>query len=179
VPTDAASTTYGNGYDTCGERAYAITDATGAVPTWITAKTAEQELREITAAGKEASTATITAGNFALTVAQDLEAMVASSPHVITIKTSFVTYPVSADASHPTLTTTISVTFTAATCDCTLITWKDPATYSTTNAMVVTTPTTLTLTEAGPDPATLTSTAGARACDHANDECNYSYTITA
>ena len=105
--------------------------------------------------------------------------MVASSPHTLTVSTSFKNYPAAADADHPTLTSTIKIIFQAATCDCTLITWKDPDSVLTTNAMVVTTPTELMLVEAGPDPASLTATAGARACNHQNDECNYAYTIKA
>jgi hypothetical protein len=71
VPTDVASTTYGNGSNTCGERVFEITDANGATPTWVTAKSFEQEAREIAAAGT--GTAAITAGKFQISVATDSE----------------------------------------------------------------------------------------------------------
>ena len=87
---------------------FEITDANGAAVSWITAKTYEAEQLEI---ANTQNKATITAGNFELTVKQDLEAMVASSPHTLTIKTTFKNYPVSADALHPTLTSTIKVIF--------------------------------------------------------------------
>ena len=47
------------------------------------------------------------------------------------------------------------------------------------NAMVVTTPATQVLLEAGPLQSSLTATSGARACNHAADECQYEYTIEA
>lgn len=42
IPTDAASLNYSSntdGWATCGARTYAITDSTGATPTWVTAVT--------------------------------------------------------------------------------------------------------------------------------------------
>ena len=74
----------------------------------------------------------------------------------------------------------MNIVVQAATCDCTLITWLDPENIPIImNAMVVTTPISHTLKEAGPLQSSLTSTSGARACDHANDECDYKYTIKA
>ena len=38
IPTDTASSTYGDGHSTCGEREYSIEDSNGAVPAWVTAE---------------------------------------------------------------------------------------------------------------------------------------------
>jgi len=92
----------------------------------------------------------------------------------------FANYPVSADALHPTNSYSFDIAVTAASCDCSLITWNDPENIPILlTAMVVTEPTSQELLEAGPEASTLTSTAGARACDHANDECDYAYTLRA
>lgn len=146
---------------TCGSRTYVITDDTGAVPTWVTA------VAHATDATK-----------FNIRVAIDTESYV--KVHTLTIKVGFTDYPVSADALHPTKDYTVAVTVIAAACDCSLITWNEPANIPLImDAMVVTTAATQTLLEAGPLQSSLTSTSGARACNHANDECNYAYTIQA
>ena len=146
---------------TCGSRTYVITDDTGAVPTWVTAVAHPTD-----------------ATKFNIRVAIDTESYV--KVHTLTIKVGFTDYPVSADALHPTKDYTVAVTVVAAACDCSLITWNEPENLPLImDAMVVTTPATQTLLEAGPLQSSLTSTSGARACDHANDECNYAYTIQA
>ena len=98
----------------------------------------------------------------------------------MTIVVGFATYPVSADALHPTRSFTFDINVVAAVCDCTLITWNEPENIPLIiNASVVTTHTVTTLLEAGPLQSSLTATSGARACDHAADQCDYAYTITA
>jgi hypothetical protein len=98
----------------------------------------------------------------------------------MTIVVGFATYPVADDALHPTRTFTFNINVVAPVCDCTLITWNEPENIPLIiNPSVVTTPTTTTLLEAGPLQSSLTATSGARACDHANDECDYAYTISA
>jgi hypothetical protein len=98
----------------------------------------------------------------------------------MSIVVGFATYPVADDASHPTRTFTFTVTVVAAVCDCTLITWNEPENIPLVIApSVVTTHTVTTLLEAGPLQSSLTATSGARACDHAADECDYAYSITA
>ena len=113
-------------------------------------------------------------------MAIDDEAYAVNSPHTMTLVVGLADYPVSTDALHPTRTYTFDVTVVAATCDCTLIQWNEPENIPLImNALVVTTPATQTLLEAGPLAETLTNSTGARACDHTNNECNYDYTITA
>lgn len=98
----------------------------------------------------------------------------------MTITTGFASYPVSDDADHPTRSFTFDVTVLTASCDCSLITWNEPENIPLLmSAMVVTTPATQTLLEAGPLTESLSNTSGARACDHDNDECDYAYTISA
>jgi len=83
------------------------------------------------------------------------------------------------DASHPAKSYPFVVIVEAATCDCALILWNEPENIPLImNAMVVTTPATQTLLEAGPLTESLTSTSGARACDVEN-ECQFAYTVTA
>lgn len=125
IPTDVASTTYGDGWDTCGARTYAITDSTGATPTWVTA----------VAEGASAN-------KFIIRVAIDDETYIGSSPHSMSILVGFANYPVSADALHPTNSYSFNVDVTAATCDCSLITWNDPENIPILlSSMVVTQPT--------------------------------------
>ena len=163
IPTDVASTTYGDGLNTCGARSYEITDSTGKTPSWVTAVSTGAD-----------------AGKFIIRVSIDDESYIAKSPHNMLIKVGFANYPASADALHPTRTFPFTVNVQAATCDCSLITWNDPKNIPVIiNASVVTKPTSQVLLEAGPEQSSLTATSGARACNHAKDECDYKYTIVA
>ena len=158
-----ASDSYGDGWSTCGDRTFAITDSSGATPSWVTAVTVG------------AATNTIT-----IRVVIDDETYIGSSPHTMSMTVGFANYPTSDDAQHPTRTYTFDITVVAAVCDCTLVTWDAPVDIPrVVNAMVVTTPATQELDEAGPLESSLTDTSGARACDHANDECDFHYTISA
>lgn len=162
IPTDAASTNYGDGWSTCGDRTYALTDVNGDTPAWVTAH-AQTE----------------TANQFIIRVAIDDESYV-GSPHTMTLTVGFATYPVADDADHPTATFTFDINVENADCDCSLITWNEPENIPIImQAMVVTTPTSNELLEAGPLESSLTATTGSRACDLENDECEYAYTITA
>lgn len=162
IPSDVASTLYSDGWETCGARTYAITDANGDTPTWVTAVT------------EGAS-----ANNFIIRVSIDDETYVDNSPHAMSVTVGFANYPVADDALHPTSSYDFSITIIAAVCDCTLITWNEPENIPRIiTASVVTTPATQALDEAGPLQSSLTDTSGARACDHDADECDYAYTIT-
>lgn len=124
VPTDAASTTYGDGVSTCGARTYVITDSTGAVPTWVTAHAVPTDPTK-----------------FTVRVKIDTESYVAASPHTMNIKVTFTNYPIADDALHPTKTYPIAITVTAAACDCSLISWNEPKNLPLImSSMVVTTP---------------------------------------
>lgn len=162
IPTDAASTLYSDGWETCGARTYAITDSNGDTPTWVTAVT------------EGAST-----NMFIVRVSIDDESYVGTSPHGMTVTVGFADYPVSTDALHPTEAFTFDITIIAPVCDCTLITWNEPENIPRIiYASVVTAPAEQTLDEAGPLTSSLTDTSGARACDHDADECDYAYSIT-
>jgi hypothetical protein len=175
APSDVASLYYSsdaNGWNTCGDRTYSIVDAGGNVPTWVTA------VNE--AAVADGNGDLQVSSTFIIRVEIDDESYVGTSPHTMTLTVGFADYPVTDDAAHPTKVFTFDVTVLAATCDCTLITWNEPENIPLImNAMVVTTPATQTLLEAGPLESSLTATSGARACDHDADECDYAYTITA
>ena len=163
IPTDAASAAYGDGWNVCGPRTYAITNDKGVTPSWVTV---------------------VTVGainnNFIIRVAIDDETYVGTSPHTMTLLVGFANYPKSADPLHPTRTFTFTITVVKAVCDCILITWKEPENLPhIVKAMVVTTPAKQDLDEAGPLQSSLTATSGARACDHQHDECDYAYTIQA
>lgn len=98
----------------------------------------------------------------------------------MTLTVGFADYPVADDAEHPTATFNFDINVLDADCDCSLITWNEPENIPIImQSMVVTTPASNTLLEAGPEESSLTATTGARACDHNNDECEYAYTITA
>ena len=110
IPTDDASTLYGDGWDICGARTYAIVDSTGATPTWVTPVTEVGESQ--------------TANTFIIRIAIDDESYVGNNPHAMTIRVGFVDYPVSTDAEHPTVDFNFEINVVAAVCDCTLITWN-------------------------------------------------------
>lgn len=175
TPSDVASLYYSsnaNGWNTCGDRTYSIVDANGNTPTWVTAINVPAVV--------DANGDTQVSSTFVISVAIDDESYVSASPHSMTITVAFANYPVSDDAAHPTKSWTFDVVVAAATCDCSLIIWNDPENIPLImNAMVVTSPATQELLEAGPLESSLTATSGARACDHVNDECDYAYTITA
>jgi hypothetical protein len=129
-----ASAKFGDGWDICGARTYAILDGTSATPTWVTPVSESP-----------------TANTFIIRVAIDLESYVAASPHTMTLAVGFANYPVSADALHPTKTYSFTITVVAATCDCTLIVWNEPENIPRIMyAAVVTTPYSHDLDEAGP-----------------------------
>lgn len=166
IPTDAASTTFGDGWDTCGARTYEIKDSTGATATWVSAVTEGID--------------DLAANKFAIRVAIDDETYADNSPHTMTVTVGLADYPVADDANHPTITFNFVVEVLAAVCNCSLIEWNTPPNVPLVlNAMVVTQPAQQDLLEAGPDLTGLTATSGARACDHDNDECQYGFTISA
>jgi len=98
----------------------------------------------------------------------------------MTVRVGFADYPVSDDALNPTAEYNFNIVVLQPVCDCSLISWNEPDNIPRYMfAWVVTTPAQQDLDEAGPLESSLTSTTAAAACDHANDECNYDYTIYA
>lgn len=179
-PTDAASTLYGDGWSTCGERSYSIVDSNGDTPTWVTAVYSDTSTNEFFIR------VNIDDENYATTTSSSDAAEIAAfdtvPAHAMTLTVGFVDYPVSDDADHPTIEINFEVDVIKAVCDCTLILWNEPENIPLImNAMVVTTPAEQELLVAGPLESSLTATSGARACDHSaeSDQCEYEYTVEA
>lgn len=99
--------------------------------------------------------------------------------HTIVLTTEFLDYPVSADVLNPQLTTTITITIVAATCDCSLILFQNLAPYSYSTMVMKIPADRFIMPEAGIDQATLTQYAGARACVDAMNTCQFAYVATA
>ena len=138
TPADVASLYYSssaNGWNTCGDRTYTIVDANGDTPTWVTAV----NVPAVVDSNGDAQVSS----TFVISVAIDDESYVAASPHTMTITVAFTDYAVADDSAHPARSWTFDVVVSAATCDCTLITWNEPENIPLImNAMVVTTPAT-------------------------------------
>ena len=180
APTDAASTLYGDGWSTCGQRSYSIVDSNGNVPTWVTAVYSDDNTNDfhirVNIDDESYATTTSSADPTEIATYSGVPA------HAMTLTVGFVDYPVADDADHPTIEFSFEVDVIKAVCDCTLILWNEPENIPLImNAMVVTTPAEQELLVAGPLESSLTATSGARACDHsaASDQCEYEYTVEA
>ena len=125
---------------------------------------------------EEAAAYTLT-NAYLIRVSTDDDAAENIREHTFSLTTTFADYPVADDAEHPTITQSLSVTLEAAACDCALITWDEPYEKEM-GILVMGEPQTIDLIEAGPNPAAMTATAGARACGEGASLCDGSYAYT-
>ena len=85
---------------------------------------------------------TVTAGTtYNIRAYSDLEAN--EGTHNLILRVTFTNYPQATSTSYPKAETDFMLTISAATCDCTLITWDNPAQLTLTTGLMTTPPDTL------------------------------------
>ena len=84
--------------------------------------------------------------------------------HQLALYVTMQNYPVAALGSHPTLLSNFQLTINAATCDCSLLNWINPAAQSLTTTVLKEVSDTITILHATVDAASKTTTPAIRAC---------------
>jgi hypothetical protein len=84
--------------------------------------------------------------------------------HALALYVTMLNYPVDSDGSHPTLLSNFNLVISAATCDCSLLDWINPAAQSMTTSVLKATPDTLTIDHATVDETSKDTTPAIRAC---------------
>ena len=153
---DTAGTTYGA--TVCGARLYEIYDISDSTITEV------------------AVVEDLTSGNFQIAAFTENEDHEGS--HNLKLRVTFVDYPLTDNENYPKVETNFLLYISQATCDCSLITWDEPAQLTLTTGLMTSPADTLAFVKAEPNEDSKTASPAIRACYRNNGSCPTSSTIT-